>query len=165
MKEYNKQVGDFEITRTWNNVFNIYRVVSVSDNGTVSTYTGKYAFSFEDAKKLMKQMKAEEQGKNALRSIMALAWQFVKKNGYTLSEALKCAWRNYRLKQAMTTKIVRFYFRKVDGTIREAFGTLIPSMLPETKGTGRKTSDTLQTYFDTEKQEYRSFKKANLITI
>lgn len=31
--------------------------------------------------------------KNQLKKVMQLAWQFVKKNGYTLSEALKVAWQ------------------------------------------------------------------------
>lgn len=63
----------------------------------------------------------------------------------------------------MKTGIVKFYFSKVDGSLREAYGTLKETMLPPTLGTGRKANDTLQTYFDTEKQEYRCFKKANLV--
>ena len=39
-----------------------------------------------------------------------------------------------------------------------------PGGTPATTGT-RKPADTVQTYFDTEKQEYRCFKKANLIRI
>lgn len=103
--------------------------------------------------------------KNALREILNLAWQFVRKNGYTMSEAMKVAWANYKLKQAMKNKIVRFYYRKVSGEIREAFGSLQDKLLPPTQSTGRKPNETLFTYFDTEKGEYRSFKKANLINI
>lgn len=103
--------------------------------------------------------------KNALREILNLAWQFVRKNGYTMSKAMKVAWANYKLKQAMKNKIVRFYYRKVSGEIREAFGSLQDKLLPLTQGTGRKPNETLFTYFDTEKGEYRSFKKANLINI
>lgn len=104
--------------------------------------------------------------KNAMRSIMQLAWQMVKKNGYTMSEALKVAWRNFRLKAAMKTRIVKFYFQKVDGSIREAFGTLKDSLIPATSGeNNRRKNDTVQTYFDTEKGEWRCFKKANLINI
>ena len=62
----------------------------------------------------------------------------------------------------MRTGIVQFFFMKVDGTIRQAFGTLDPHRLPETQGSGRRPADTVQVYFDTEKQEYRSFKKCNL---
>lgn len=103
--------------------------------------------------------------KNSMREVMSLAWQFVRKNGYTMSEALKVAWANFKLKTKMKVGIVRFYFRKVDGTTREAFGTLSEKLMPETKGTGRKQNDTLQTYFDTERGEFRSFKKANLLSI
>ncbi len=94
---------------------------------------------------------------------MSLAWQFVRKNGYTMSEALKCAWANIRLRMKMQQGIVRFYYRKVSGEKREAFGTLVESLMPDTKGTGRKVNETLQTYYDTEREQYRSFKKANLV--
>lgn len=97
--------------------------------------------------------------------VFSLAWQFIKKNGYTLSEALKCAWANIKLRKQMAEKIVKFRFSKVDGTIREAYGTLMANILPQSKGTGRKQNDAVQTYFDTEKGEYRCFKKANLIAI
>ena len=103
--------------------------------------------------------------RNSLSEVFNLAWQFVKRNGFSLSEALRTAWANIKLKAEMKRRIVKFYFQKVDGTRREAYGTLKASLLPETKGTGRKQPDTLQTYYDTEKQEYRSFKKANLIGI
>lgn len=100
-----------------------------------------------------------------LRNVMSLAWQFVKRNGYTMSEALKCAWANVKLRAALNKRIVKFYFQKVDGTLREAYGTLKTDLIPETKGDARKRNDTVQVYFDTEKSEYRCFKKANLIRI
>lgn len=104
--------------------------------------------------------------KNRMRDVMCLAWQLVKRNGFTMSEALKVAWANMKLKAAMKQRIVKFYFQKVDGSIREAYGTLKESLLPPIKGTdSRKKSETLQVYFDTEKQAYRSFKVANLIKI
>lgn len=103
--------------------------------------------------------------KNQMREVMSLAWQFVRKNGYSISEALKTAWANMKLKELMKNKIVRFYYRKVDGTMREAFGTLQDKLLPPIQGTGRKPNETLFTYFDTEKEEYRSFKRANLLSI
>lgn len=103
--------------------------------------------------------------RNELRNVMSLAWQFVKRNGYTMSEALKCAWANIKLRTALNKRIVKFYFQKVDGTLREAYGTLKTELIPETKGDDRKRNDTVQVYFDTEKSEYRCFKKANLIRI
>lgn len=97
--------------------------------------------------------------KDSLREVFKMMWQFIRKNGYSRSEALKCAWAN--IKQ----RIVKFYFQKVDGTIREAYGTLKSSLIPQTQGSGRKHNETTQTYYDTEKAEYRCFKKANLVRI
>ena len=104
--------------------------------------------------------------KTDLRAIMQMAWQFVKRNGMTLADALKKAWQVFKLKVQMMKGIVRFYFRKVDGTIREAYGTLRTDLMPEIKGEdNRRKNDTVQTYFDTERQEFRCFKLANIVTL
>ena len=104
--------------------------------------------------------------RSQIGEVMRLAWQMVKRNGYSMSEALKTAWMNIKLKAAMKERIVKFYFQKVDGSIREAYGTLKDSMLPDSKGTdSRKKSDTVQTYFDTERGEFRCYKVANLVKI
>lgn len=103
--------------------------------------------------------------KTQMAEVMTLAWQMVKKNGYTMSEALKTAWRNIKLTAVMRTKITRFYFRKVDGSIREAYGTLKETLIPATGESNRKKNDTVQTYYDTERGEWRCYKKANLISI
>lgn len=110
------------------------------------------------------QIRMSSEKRNKLSEIFKLAWQFVKRNGYKLSEALKCAWLNIKLKAEMKKRIVKFYFQKIDGSLREAYGTMNTDIIPAPTGT-RKPADTVQTYFDTEKQEYRCFKKANLIRI
>ena len=102
--------------------------------------------------------------KNKMREVMSLAWQFVRKNGYTMSEALKTAWANIKLRTALSKRIVKFYFQKVDGSLREAYGTLMSDRIPQTKGE-KKTADTCQVYFDCEKEQWRCFKKANLFRI
>lgn len=102
--------------------------------------------------------------KKFLSELMSLAWGFVKRNGYTISEAMKCAWTNMKLKLKMSKGIIRFYFQKVDGSAREAWGTLSEKLVPST-GSGRKRNETVQTYFDTEKAEWRCFKKANLLSV
>lgn len=102
--------------------------------------------------------------KTELKGIMCLAWQFVKRNGLDMSTALKIAWANFKLKAKMKLGIVRFYFQKVDGTKREAYGTLSDRVIPNVKESGRKSNETVQTYFDTERMEWRSYKMANLIT-
>ena len=104
--------------------------------------------------------------KETMKEIMTMAWGFVRRNGYTMSEALKVAWANVKLRIAMKQRIVRFYFRKVDGSIREAWGTLAENMVPATNGnSGRKQNDTCQTYYDTEKMDWRRYKKANLLNV
>lgn len=106
------------------------------------------------------------QFKRQMAEIMQMAWQFVKRNGYSMSEALRIAWANFKLKLAMKSRIVKFYFIKVDGSTREAFGTLAQGMIPAIAGTDtRKPNDTIQTYYDTEKQAWRCYKRANLLRI
>ncbi|MDR1562273.1 MAG: SH3 beta-barrel fold-containing protein [Dysgonamonadaceae bacterium] len=101
-----------------------------------------------------------------LREIMRLAWQFVKRNGFTMSEALRAAWLNIKLLFAFKQRIVKFYYQKVDSTLREAYGTFSPAIMPEISGNDRRAkNDTVQIYYDTERQEFRCFKKANLIKI
>lgn len=106
-------------------------------------------------------MSAEK--KSYLSEIMRQAWVFVRKNGFSMSEALKVAWLNAKVRMAMKTRIVKFWFQKVDGSIREAYGTLKEDLLPPTQGTDRKHNDSVQVYYDSERESYRSFKKANLI--
>ena len=104
--------------------------------------------------------------KQDLSNIMQTAWQFVKRNGMTLSDALRTAWRNFKLLIEMKSRIVKFYFQKVDGTIREAYGTLAAALIPPTSdGNTRAKNDTVQTYWDSEKMAWRCFKKANLTNV
>lgn len=99
-----------------------------------------------------------------LRNIMRLAWQFFKQTGSSFSECLRKAWANFKLKQAMQKRIVRFYFQKVNGEIREAWGTLKSDLIPQVQDSdNRKKNETVQVYFDTEKQAFRCFKKFNLV--
>jgi hypothetical protein len=101
-----------------------------------------------------------------LSNIMREAHRFIKIAGIGLSEALKKAWANFKLRISMGKGIVKFYFQKVDGSIREAYGSLSDKIIPATAGTdNRKRNDTVQPYFDTEKQEWRCYKKLNLLSI
>ena len=76
--------------------------------------------------------------KEFLSEIMRLAWQFVKRNGVTISEALKASWCNAKLKTKMSCGIVKFYYQKVDGTKREAYGTLNGRFIPAVAGTDNR---------------------------
>lgn len=104
--------------------------------------------------------------KNNMREVMSLAWSFVKRNGFSMSEALKTAWANLKLKAQMKNRIVKFYFKKVDGSVREAYGTLCEKYMPAITGNDKRAkNDTVQTYYDTERGEFRCYKKANLLKI
>jgi len=63
----------------------------------------------------------------------------------------------------MKSRIVEFYFVKKDGTVRQAFGTLQDDViLPLIKDTSnREPNPELVTYYDTVKQQFRSFRKEN----
>lgn len=101
-----------------------------------------------------------------LQEVMMLAWQFVRRNSFDMSEALKLAWVNLRLKNEMESRIVRFRFVRVDGLVREASGTLDKRLLPAPKGTDtRAKSDAVQVYYDIERGGFRSFRKVNLLSI
>lgn len=65
--------------------------------------------------------------------------------------------------RAMKSRIVEFYFMKKDGTMRQAFGTLQDEIiLPLIKDTSnRMPNPDIVTYYDTEKAQFRSFKKCN----
>lgn len=112
----------------------------------------------------MKRTVINSEMSNTMKGIMSEAWQFVKRNGYTRSEALKVAWRNYKLRKALKVGIVQFYFKKIDGTVRQAFGTLKESVVPATQGTRKQYAGT-QVYFDTMKQDWRCYRTCNLLSI
>ena len=97
------------------------------------------------------------------KTVMQTAWQFFKQTGLSFADCLKKAWANFKLQKKMKTEIVKFYFQKVDGSVREAWGTLRADMLPEVGESNRKKNETVQTYFDTEVNEFRCFKKFNLV--
>nr|WP_302437567.1 SH3 beta-barrel fold-containing protein [Bacteroides intestinalis] len=103
--------------------------------------------------------------KNQMRELMKQAWMLVKVYGFSMAEAMKQAWQVLKLKAALKNGVVKFYYQKLNGEVRTAWDTLKEGLIPETKGTERKKNESLITYFDNEKQAYRSFKVANLIKV
>ncbi len=101
--------------------------------------------------------------KNQMSELMKQAWMLVKVYGFSMAEAMKQAWQVLKLKSALKKGVVKFYYEKLDGTIRSAWGTLKDDLIPETKGTERKRNESLITYYDNEKASFRSFKVANFI--
>lgn len=105
--------------------------------------------------------------KNSMREVMKNAHRFFKVTGESFSECLKRAWQVYKLAKAMKTKTVQFFYQKVNGEVRQAFGTMAEEVIHDkVKGTDiRRKNEDLLTYWDTEKESFRSFKEFNLVKI
>ena len=76
------------------------------------------------------------------------------------------------LEEKMLTQAVRFTFRKKDGTIREALGTLMRSLMRldngklwEPVGVVKPEPENIVRYFDLEKLMWRSFTCTEFIAI
>ena len=69
----------------------------------------------------------------------------------------------------MTQGIAVFGFQKADGTIRTAIGTLDHSRIPSKdhpKGTGtKKPNPDVQSFYDLQAMQWKSYKKASLISM
>lgn len=84
-----------------------------------------------------------------------------------ISEALKQAWKVMKVKAAMLVGKVAFAYRKMDGQIRKAVGTLnninyTPKTPANGKPRGARPADVI-CYFDIEAKGFRSFCANNLI--
>jgi len=95
------------------------------------------------------------------------AWRMFRVTGEAFAECLKKAWTLLKLKIQMTIRKVQFFFMKIDGSVRQAFGTMQDEIIADkTKGGDtRKKNEHLFTYWDCEKEEFRSFKKFNILRI
>lgn len=84
-----------------------------------------------------------------------------------MSEALIKAWKAMKLKATMMVGATKFAYRKLDGTIREAVGTLFNlNYTPKTQANGKTRKprpEDIICYFDIESNGFRSFNAANLI--
>ena len=73
-----------------------------------------------------------------------------------------------KLKRMLKKGIVKFSYKRIDGTLRKARGTMNPDYLPETdkdSSSKRKENKDVVTYFDLSKDDYRSFRKENFVEI
>lgn len=101
-----------------------------------------------------------------MSEIMKDAWRMFRVTGEKFSECLKRSWLVFKLRKQMKNRKVQFFFQKVDGSIRQAFGTMLDSVIEgKIKGTGRTPNNDLVVYYDCEKDAFRSFKKFNLIKV
>jgi hypothetical protein len=79
---------------------------------------------------------------------MRSAHQLIKKLGITLSEALRMAWRAFKLRNSLKEWVTIFHYKKKDGSIRRALGTLDTALFE---------------YEDMEADGFRSFSIENLV--
>lgn len=93
--------------------------------------------------------------------VFKTAWQ-IASNFSTFAEALKHAWELIKLKYAMMRGVVKFSYKRVDGTIRAAVGTLQDLHAKYGFQGTAKTNKTM-VYFDLEMGAFRCFKIENLI--
>ncbi len=61
--------------------------------------------------------------KNQMRELMNQSWMLVKVYGFSMAEAMKQAWQILKLKAALKNGIVKFFYQKLDGSVRTAWGT------------------------------------------
>lgn len=112
--------------------------------------------------------------KQLLSKVMKLAWNFIKNHNMSRSDAMKSAWSATRISSILReNKSLVFYFKKVDGSIRRAVGTLnkevLKSVIPNFVENGvyqskrQQNTKDVQIYFDLEKNEWRRFKISNFI--
>lgn len=91
--------------------------------------------------------------------VMKAAWETLRKHkASSFAEALHKAWQAYKLKAKMALGVVKFVFRKTNGEIRNAVGTLAKNLYQyEAKGTGHAAPACTIRYWDVEKKAFRSF--------
>lgn len=88
---------------------------------------------------------------------------FVNTCKMSLTEASSVADLNCVFYDVLNERKVRFMFRKRDGSIRHAYGTMKRGLIPEFGKSSRTLPFGLQMFFDLECLEFRSFKKENLL--
>ena len=87
----------------------------------------------------------------------------------TQGQALKYAWWFENFRDKLRAGVWRFSFFKLDGSIREARGTLSPLLIPVDKlpssgaSLDKEKSASSFPYFDLDKQGWRSFRLDNFI--
>ena len=114
-----------------------------------------------DLKKLRRLMKAA----NSLRTNSPA---LLRGADITQSQALKYAWWFEDFRDKLRNGIFRFSYFKKDGSIREAYGTLSPELIPtEHLPKGSENSDNVDydtfAYYDLSAAGWRSFRLDNFI--
>lgn len=99
--------------------------------------------------------------------VMSFAHHIYESGVTNWSAALQKAWMLYRLAKRMRQGVVKFYFEKVDGSARVAYGTLcnLPAGITSRKGGKKAPNYGTMCYWDTKKNAFRSFRVENFIAM
>jgi len=92
------------------------------------------------------------------KTLFLNAWSISKRTGMNFSEALKYAWKSLKMKMQMLSGSVEFSYKKVNGDVRHAIGTL--KDVPATKST--KAPSGVLIYFEEAVNGWRSTRIENL---
>lgn len=100
-------------------------------------------------------------------TIFSTAWTYIKDGLVsTMSEALKLAWKRFKLISKLKTGIASFSFKKATGVIREAIGTLRNGDFDyKPKTPGAKINLQIVKYFDIQANAFRSCRIDRLIEV
>lgn len=97
--------------------------------------------------------------------VFKTAWAFIKDGLFTsFAAALKAAWAKIQLIAKLKKGVAYFQFKKADGSVRNAIGTLNNvNFSYESKGSNKKTNINLVTFWDIEKRAFRSLNMTTFI--
>lgn len=93
------------------------------------------------------------------KELFKMAWELLD-NFTSFAQSLRQTWKILRLRSKMLVGNVAFKYRKVNGEIREAVGTL--NFTYEAKGTGKSSPSDSMVYME-EGKGIRSCKLVNII--
>ena len=105
--------------------------------------------------------------KKMMKEVMNMAHRAFQLKGAVMSwsECLKQAWAVVKLKLRMKKQVVEFFYMKMNGEVRQAFGTLMSSHIDYTpNGKGKTYKDCIK-YWDEVKGEWRQFKAYNFLRV
>lgn len=161
---------DRKVYRFWRNLESklnsILNTLNDEDKSLIATLCKKENLAFFKLEVVNVEVSVVETIKTTFRSkVFNYAWQIVKRTGLFFSVALVRAWKVYKLRKRMIKETVKFTFKKLDGSLRLAYGTL---KQPQQKGfIKRKRNQNFKTvcFYDTLINDFRSFKVENLIRV
>lgn len=99
--------------------------------------------------------------------VMKFAHHIYEATNCTWSAAVIKAWTLYRLAKGMRKGVVKFFYEKVDGSARVAYGTLcnLPAGVTSRRSAKKEPNFGTMCYWDTKKNAFRSFRVENFIAV